>query len=586
MSQAFDSFAPRGRSLMWKYWRRRLIVLAVLVFALLALFLILWNEFFAYVPQGQHLVIVAKEGSPLPPDEVLAEPGQKGIRRQVQGEGWHFVMPILYTWELEDNLIVPPGKVGIVTSKGGKSLPPDRVLAESDDERGIRKDVLPPGTYRINLHGFDVELVDAVDIPAGFVGVLRRKLGEKSKGRFAESDAHQGIVPTVLEPGLYYLNTREYEVEKTKVGIFQTTFRYDEDPAQNTAITFTCRGGFQISMDCTVEWEILPEDMPKLVAEYGARERIEQNVVDVQAHAIGRDKGIDYGVQDFLEGSKREKFQQQFTDELTRVCKVKNVTVHSAFIRNIVIPENYLQPIRDKQIAAETELTNKAKEATAQSEADVEREQQLIQQRVAEVEAETRRLVAELDRQVENLDTGVKAEIEKVMAEYGAQIAELDAQRTQLLGEAEANVVKLRETAENTLFPLTLEAFENDADAYLRYSLADQLNPNVQLRLFHSGPGTFWTNMGQEKLNFLMPVGGATADPKAPVNEPPAAAPRPRPTAAPITPAPRPASGAGANTAPPRPARPAAPAGSSPRPAQTGSQPSGDASRASGASGS
>lgn len=543
MSQAFESFSPRGRSLNLKIWRRRLIVLAALLFALLVLFLIAWNEFYAYVPPGQHLVIIAKEGAPLPENHVLAEPGQKGILREVQGEGWHFVMPIFYSWELEDNLVVPPGKVGVVTAKGGKALPPGRVLAKTDDEQGIRKDVLTPGTYRINKHGFDVELVDAVDIPAGIVGVLSRKLGLESSGRFAESPAHQGIVPTVLEPGLYYLNTREYDVDKNEVGIFQTTFRYDRDPSANTAITFTCRGGFQISMDCTIEWEILPGDMPKLVAEYGARERIEKNVVDVQAHAIGRDKGIDYGAQDFLEGTKREQFQTEFTDELTRVCKVKNVTVHSAFIRNIVIPETYLQPIRDKQIAAETERTNKAKEATAQSEADVEREQQLIKQREAEVEADTLRLVAELDRDVENLGTGVEAEVEKLKADYGAKIALLDAQRTQLVGEAEANVVKLRETAENTLFPLTLEAFQNDTDAFLRYSLADQLNPNVQLRLFHSGPGTFWTNMGQEKLNFLMPLGGATATPAgdaAPAGGPAtSSAPRrPRqPSAAPSRPA-------------------------------------------------
>ncbi|MBX9787561.1 MAG: hypothetical protein K2Y37_01470 [Pirellulales bacterium] len=582
MSQTFESFAPRKGSLSFRYWRRRLIVLAVLFFALLVIFLITWNEFFAYVPQGKHLVVVAKEGAQLPADEVLAEPGQKGVLRAVHGEGWHFVMPILYTWELEDNLVVPPGKVGVVTSKGGKPLPPGRVLAEHDGEKGIRRDVLPPGTYRINLHGYNVELVDAVDIPAGFVGVLRRKLGLPSKGRFAESPAHQGIVPTVLEPGLYYLNTREYEVSLTKVGIFQTTFRYDQDPQQNTAITFTSRGGFQISMDCTIEWEILPSDMPNLVAEYGARERIEQNVVDVQAHSIGRDKGIDYGVQDFLEGSKRERFQTEFTEELTRVCKVKNVTVHSAFIRNIVIPENYLQPIRDKQIAAETERTNKAKEATAQSEADVEREQQLIKQRVAEVEAETRRMVAELDRQVENLGTGAEASVEKLKAEYGAKIAALEAQRTQLLGEAEASVVKLRETAENSLFPLTLEAFQHDADAYLRYSLADQLNPNVQLRLFHSGPGTFWTNMGQEKLNFLMPVGGAqpaTPAPASPTNAPAVAPQRPRqPTTAPA-----------ANPSTPRPAPAKPPAtttpGSTPaRPPATGSQPAGTSTRPAAAS--
>ena len=60
-------------------------------------------------------------------------------------------------------------------------------------------------------------------------------------------------------------------------------------------------------MDCTVEWEIRPDDMPSLVAEYGTRQQVEKTVIDVQAHAIGRDKGIDYGVQDFLEGTKRER---------------------------------------------------------------------------------------------------------------------------------------------------------------------------------------------------------------------------------------------------------------------------------------
>lgn len=55
-------------------------------------------------------------------------------------------------------------------------------------------------------------------------------------------------------------------------------------------------------------------------------------------------------------------------------CSVKNVAVRSAFIRDIVIPEAYLKPIRDKQIAAQTELSNQAKQATADALALVERE--------------------------------------------------------------------------------------------------------------------------------------------------------------------------------------------------------------------
>ncbi len=416
MSQAFESFRAQAGL---RYWRRRLIIWGILAAAIMIALLMTWNEFFVYVPPGKHLVIISKEGAALPAGQVLAEPGQKGILREVKGEGWHFVMPIVYATELEKNTVVPPGNVGVVTARGGKPLPAGRVLAEPG-EQGIQRQVLLPGTYRVNLHGYDLQLVDATDIPPGFVGVLRRLLGKEGKGRFAEGTEEKGILREVLQPGLYYINPKEYEVLTTEVGIFQTSFRYDPDPKQSTAVTFISKGGLPISMDCTIEWEILPQDMPELVAEYGARSNVERNVIDVQAHAIGRDKGISYGVQDFLEGTQREKFQGEFALELTRVGAEKNVTVHSAFIRNIVIPETYLKPIRDKQIAAETQVTNKAKEATAQSEADVEREQQMIQQKVAEVEAQTKLIVAGIDREVENISTRTDAEIEKLKAEFGA----------------------------------------------------------------------------------------------------------------------------------------------------------------------
>ena len=50
----------------------------------------------------------------------------------------------------------------------------------------------------------------------------------------------------------------------------------------------------------------------------------------------------------------------------------------------------------------------------------------------------------------------------------------------------------------------------NDAiAAYLRYTMSQQMNPQMQLRLFQSGPGTLWTNMGNKNMNLFMPVPGA-----------------------------------------------------------------------------
>jgi hypothetical protein len=489
----------------YRRWGRFLLLWGGLLLMALVIVLLLWNTFWEYVPPGKHLIVISKDGDPLPSGQILAEPGQKGIHRAVLGEGWHFIMPIVYTTELANNTVVPAGKVGIVTARGGKPLPPGRLLAETG-EQGIQRHVLPPGTYRINTYGFDVTLVDAVEIKAGYVGVLRRLLGRDGTGRFAERPDEKGILRQVLQPGLYFINTKEFEVVTSDIGIFQSTFHYDADPQRNTAISFTSKGGFTISMDCTIEWEVLPEQLPAIVADFGSRDAVERTVIDVQAHAIGRDKGIDYGAQDLLEGIKREKFQEDFTQELMRVCKEKNVTVHSAFIRNIVIPEAYLKPIRDKQIAAETELTNRAKELTAQTEAEVEQEKQTIQQRVAEVEAETQRIVAALDREVENVVAKTQAELEKTRAEYEAKIADLDAQRTQLVGEADAEVTRLKELAQNSLYQLKMQVFQNDANAFLRYTLADKINPKMMFRVFHSGPGTFWTNLENKNMSLLLPT--------------------------------------------------------------------------------
>lgn len=507
MNTFLESFGSTFRPSGMRFWKRRLILAAVMLLVGGIVIILTWDAFFEYVPPGNHLIIIAKDGEPLTPGQVLAKEGQKGIQEEVKGEGWHFVLPIVYTTEVEENTEIPAGSIGLVTARGGKPLPPGRVLAE-EGEQGIQRRVLPPGSYRINKHGYDVTPVPATEIKPGFVGVLRRLLGKDGKGRFTSSSDEKGILREILQPGLYYLNPKEYEVIPTKVGIFQTAFHYDSDPKRSTAITFTSKGGLPISMDCTVEWEVLPEDMPALVAEYGSRQIVERNVIDVQAHAISRDKGIEYGVQHFLEGSKREAFQTAFTEQLTKICREKDVTIRSAFIRNIVIPEAYLKPIRDKQIAVETEVTNKVKEVTAEIGAEVEREQQMIPQREAEVVAATTRIVAGIDREVENVGIQVEAEVDKMKADYGAQIAVLDSQRLQLLGEAEAKVTKLKETARGSIYQLKMNAFQNNSEAFLRYSLAEQINPKLILRLFHSGEGTLWTNMDGKGLDLLLPTGG------------------------------------------------------------------------------
>jgi hypothetical protein len=492
-------------------WKRRFILYGVPIALGLLVCVVLWKLFIRYVPPGQHLVVIAKNGDALDTGEVLAKQGQKGIQKDVLGEGFHFVWPIIYSTELEANTLIPPGKVGIVTAQGGRPPRDNRVLAEQDDEQGIRRQVLMPGTYRINLKGYNVEQVDMMKIEPGFVGIKRRLLGTDGATQFATKDTEKGIVKgDILQPGIYPVNTREYEILKCEVGIYQTTYHYSTAPGEkNTALSFYGQDGSPISLDCTVEWEIKPEHWPVWLTRFRDHREIEEKVVDLHAKQICQVRGSRYGAQDFLDGEKREKFQADFRTELDRVCHAENVVVRSAFIRNIIIPDKFLSEKRDQRLAVETRLTSEALTLTAQTEAEVAEAQKQIGARVKEVEAETTRLVAVVERDTENVKQFNEAEIDKLKAEYGAKIADLEAARKQVLGEAEAEASKLKETAKSALYKLKMDVFGRDGDAYLRYTMAKDLNPKLQLRLFQSGPGTLWTNMGNKNMQFMLPLPGA-----------------------------------------------------------------------------
>jgi hypothetical protein len=512
-------------------WRRLALVVGLPAAGAVLLLVILWNVFFHYVPPGQMLVVTAKNGADLPAEAVLAEKGQRGIQKEVLGEGWHFIPPVLYTTEKRPNVVVPPGQVGIVIALGGNSPHDGRELAVEEGEKGIKPDVLPPGSYRLNPYGYQVELASATEVRPGYVGVLRRQLGKPNAGRFAEGPDDKGILRSVLQPGLYYVNTKVYEVIHCEVGIDQTSYmghslprtrpageRAEGVSSRREAITFQVKDGNEITMECTVEWEVLPKDGPALAAEFGTHmvegknvvdfEAVERNIIDQQVRKISRDRGFNFGAQDFLEGANREAFQADFTHELERVCREKNVGVRSAFIRDILIPDAFLQQKRDRQMAAETKLTNEAKELTAASDADVERENSMVAQAVAKVEAETARLVAGIDRERENQVSQTDAEVEQLKADYGARIAQLDAERKTVLGQAEAEAKRLKETAKASLYKMKMDVFGGDGAAYLRYAMAQQLKDNLVLRLFHSGPGTLWTNLDGKNMNLLLPAPG------------------------------------------------------------------------------
>lgn len=532
-----------------------------------------WNTFFHYVEPGEVLIVISKTGDDLPAGELLAVEGQKGPLRAVLGEGRHFVMPFFHDVEVKRladlNMEIPAESIGVVTARVGKDLPPGQILADKG-EKGVLRTVLPPGRHRLNPYGYSVELKPATNITPGFVGFVTNLVGkdptryhvtleeavrkdaakgaavtealkkvpgvaevdasridagvllltlataEAAKGEGATKvDAVPGVVAVrgpfagpdekgirhdVLQPGLYYLNPYEVQVRQVEVGMNQVSFQGADQ------IAFPSSDAFDIRLDATVEWELHPDNVAMVMAEFGARKEIEDKVLVAQSRSIGRLEGSKWGAKDFLLGDGRMQIQTAFTTRLLDKCREKHVTVHSAYIRHISIPDNLLKPIRESYVAQEMERTSHVQEETRRSAALLEREQALITQREQEVHAETDALKLNLAAQATRQVAEIEAQTRRAVAEKQQEIAALEAQRTKLLGEAQANVQRLLGEARAGLFRLKVAAFKGDSDAFARFTLAQSISDDLQIKLVETGPGTFWTDLDRSAGGVLGPV--------------------------------------------------------------------------------
>lgn len=448
-----------------------------------------WRTFFKYVDHGHMLIVIANSGTELEPGQILARPGQKGVQEEVLGEGRHFVMPYFNSVEDRECVEIPPGKVGLVSAKTGKAPAPGKVLVDRG-EKGVWRDVLPPGRYRMNPYGYEIHEIPATIIRPSFAGFVTNMVGTEPKAPPFAEEGEKGMRREVLEPGVYYLNPYAVRVDEVEVGINQVSFLEEHQ------IKFPSSDAFEIKLESTVEWELHPDAVADVAYEFGVHaEVIEEKVIAPQSKSIGRLAGSRYGAKDFLLGEGREKFQHAFTEELVKICKEKHLDVHSAFIRHITIPENLRRPIQEAFVSIEKEKTAKFLEETRKSAADLERAQAMIIQKTVEVQAGTSALVSKIEAEASQDVGRIEADTRRKVAGKQQEIALLEAERTRALGQANATVQKQLGEARASMFALKVGAFGGDAEAFRRYSFAEALPESFSLRLVQSGPGTLWTDI-------------------------------------------------------------------------------------------
>jgi hypothetical protein len=181
-----------------------------------------WGFCRFYVNPDEMAIVISKTGAELGPGQILAKKNQKGVQEEVLSEGRHFLNPVNFEHKIEKVIEIKPGKIGVVTSKVGKDLPQGEFLA-APGQKGVGRQILGPGKYRLNPVGYRVDVMDAISIPIGYVGVITSLSGTQApEGEFA-GPGQKGVRRDILQPGLYYVNPREYSVNVLEIGVNQVS---------------------------------------------------------------------------------------------------------------------------------------------------------------------------------------------------------------------------------------------------------------------------------------------------------------------------------------------------------------------------
>ena len=489
-----------------------------------------WTVNRVYVEEGQSLRLRYK--GPLvfgsrkqAGDGQFGKEGEIGVLEQLRGPGRHFYCPIWWERKLIDDVVVNIGEVGVVTSKLGTPLPAGEFLVDGDIEganrahhQGILRKVYGPGRYRVNDYGFEFKMIKTnveqvglqlkhsgwVDIPSGYVGVRTLLADNPSQKKKA------GIQDQVLPPGIYFVNPREEQVDIVGIGYQETTIDVQKqmdangklvvdesgEPISlaNTGIGFPSNDAFNIQIDFTAVWGVMPEDAAKIVRTFGSIEQAEQKVVIPQAESICRNNGSKMGAVQLLVGESREQFQQGVSRDFAKVLEEKDLVLLYGLVRHIFIPQNIRIPIQNGFIADELTLTRVQEQQTAKTEGMLREAERKVELEAQRVTVETDKMVANVAAEGQKTAKETEAETKKLVAQIDKQIAELDAKKTVLLGEAKSTASRLQQEAEAQKFELAVKAF-GDPESYNKWEFAQGLPDPIDLRLFYAGEGTLWTDL-------------------------------------------------------------------------------------------
>lgn len=442
------------------------------------------------VPPGQIGVVKAIDGKTIPSNRLLGDEvecnsfqdtkmfidhgGYRGPQVGILTPGTYRINTSAFEITVKPATAVGENQIGVGIALDGKVMPTNYVIAPKPSNaevfnlfqngqafldkggfRGPQLDTIQPGTYYINPQLFDVKVFNIVDVPPGYVAVIRsnvgaelehtvrRPTGAMPKGSL-KGTLHdnietllttdkftRGIWEEPVAPGKYNLNPIAYTpymvptsavtIDWAAEGRIGTNVHgtsnegvlYKFDP-----LKVTSKDGFQLGVNIRMIIRISPKNAAFVIQRFGSIDNLIDQIVHPLIDSSFRNKAGEKRAIDFFQS--REDIQRDALKHAIDVFDEYNIEAQNLLVAYIDIPKDLLDTQTKKEIAIQQK---------EQFDQEAEAQERLIAVREKSARAEMQRNV---------IDAELSIDISRNMARAMAEKAKGEQEAIQLIAEANA----------------------------------------------------------------------------------------------------------------------------------------------------
>lgn len=447
------------------------------------------------IPNGKIGLLVAKDGLELKSGRVLAPAvacdsfqdtvaflsngGQKGRQAGYLTAGTYRINTFLFDITLADMTRVEENRVGIVTTLDGEPIEAGNIAGKQIEghqnfqdadaflraggNRGLQQQVVLAGLYNFNPWFVQIEQMEMVTVPIGYVGVVNSYVGsegadvsgvEFQHGNIV-SKGHKGVWAEPFGPGKYPLNLYTMKVELVPTTNLVLNWANARSESHNldrhlSTITVRSRDGFPFNLDVSQIIHIPATEAPKVIARFGTMGNLVSQVLEPTIGNYFRNSAQDADVISFL--TSRKERQDSAREHIRRVLTEYNVNGVDTLIGDIVPPETLMKTLTDRKLAEEQKATYENQRLAQQTRQTLEKETAIADMQKEIVQAQQGVQIAERVAESAVKKANGEAQGIKIQAEADAEkvklLAGADAEKVRMMGNAEAERTKVTGDAE------------------------------------------------------------------------------------------------------------------------------------------